>query len=101
MRKVTQSPCVGQSPSANLDAVIRRRVEQRNIEGRPLEVTLTRRSLRSDRRRGSSRSSFLGSARLRFYEFSLVLEAMPLRKNRSTSPVLRNISAKYRGAPLL
>jgi len=50
---------------------------------------------------GSSRSSFLGSARWRFYEFSLVLDVMPFGKNRSTSPVLRNFSAKIQGRPLV
>ena len=106
----------------------RARWAQRNIEGRPFGVDFDRRSLRSDCRQGSKpaarrsagtsirvldcvlavasvllggswRSSFLGSARWRFYEFSLVLEVMPFRKERSTSPVVRNFSAKIQGRP--
>jgi hypothetical protein len=105
-------------------------IRGRNIKGRPFGVDFDRRSLRSDCHQGSRpaarcsaraslrvldcilapasilpwgsrRSPFLGCARFRFYEFSLVLEVMPPQKNRSASPVARNFGARIKGRPFV
>src|SRR5262250_820641 len=102
------------------------RLTGRNIKGRPFGGDFDRGSLRSDCRQGSrpaarrsaraslrvldcilaaasvlpggsGRSPFLGCARLD--EFSLVREVMPPQKNRSASPVARNLWARIKGRP--
>src|SRR5437660_2184425 len=102
--------------------------DQRNIEGRPFGVGVDACSLRSDCRQGSKpasrrsaraslrvldcvlapasvlssgswRSPLFRCAQFRFYEFSLVPEVMRPQKNRSASPVARNILARIKERP--
>ena len=52
-------------------------------------------------RGGAGAPPFLGWARLRFYEFSVVLEVMPPQKNRSARSVARNLWTMGEGRPFV